>query len=79
MDDAFAGCCFCLLPAIRALIIKNRWYGNNNFRSTGFLGEVLLKKALLTCGILSSLLYVGADILAAMRKVTDTLLKASAN
>lgn len=30
--------------------------------STGFLGKVLLKKALLICGILSSLLYVAMNI-----------------
>ena len=33
--------------------------------SVGSPGDVLLKKALLICGILSSLLYVGTDILAA--------------
>jgi hypothetical protein len=35
--------------------------------STGFSGKVLLKKVLLICGILSSLLYVGTDILASMQ------------
>ena len=35
--------------------------------STGFSGKVFLKKILLICGILSSLLYVTATILGAMR------------
>lgn len=35
-------------------------------RSTGFSGRVLSKRVLLACGILSSLLYVGVDIFAAM-------------
>jgi hypothetical protein len=33
-----------------------------NSGSTGFLGNVLLKKILLTCGMLASLLYIGMNI-----------------
>jgi len=38
-----------------------------HYKQMGELLKVLLKKVLLICGILSSLLYVGTDILAAMQ------------